>query len=64
MITSSFSKTAKKRRQIMEKDLIISLADLLTIELSQLDDAICEYIPEDSIYNDIELYGSISIDVF
>ena len=48
----------------MEKDLIISLSDLLTIELSKLDEAICEYIPEDSIYNDIELYGSISMDIF
>ena len=48
----------------MEKDLIISLADLLTIELSELENAIREYIPEDSIYNDIELNGSISIDVF
>ena len=48
----------------MDHDLIISISDLLTIELSELENAIREYIPEDSIYNDIELYGSISMDVF
>ena len=48
----------------MDHDLIISISDLLTIELSELENAISEHIPEDSLYNDIATYGSISIDIY